>query len=119
MATAARHTDRADALRALVEETRATKCSLVHCDVSPKNILAGAAVPVLSRCRMAWWVHPARDCLLACFDALEAAYADNIDWESASVCRSAPDYCCVACFRPKSARPGKTVRCVSSLTPPR
>jgi hypothetical protein len=35
-----------------VEETRATKCSLVHCDVSPKNILAGAAVPVLSRCRM-------------------------------------------------------------------
>jgi hypothetical protein len=30
----------------------------------------------------AWWVPPARDCLLACFDALEAAYADNIDWES-------------------------------------
>lgn len=52
MATAARHADRADALRALVEETRATKCSLVHCDVSLKNILAGAAVPVLSRCRM-------------------------------------------------------------------
>ena len=28
------------------------------------------------------WVPPARDRLLACFGALEAAYAGGIDWES-------------------------------------
>ena len=33
-------------ITAIVAGTRATKCALVHGDVSPKNILAGAAIPV-------------------------------------------------------------------------
>jgi aminoglycoside phosphotransferase (APT) family kinase protein len=102
VATAARHPDRAEALLAIVAETRATKRALVHGDVSPKNILAGAAVPVFLDAECAWWGDPAfdlafclnhmllkclwvpseRDRLLACFSALEAAYAGGIDWES-------------------------------------
>jgi aminoglycoside phosphotransferase (APT) family kinase protein len=102
VATAARHPDRAEALHAIVAETRATKRALVHGDVSPKNILVGPAGPVFLDAECAWWgdpafdlafclnhtllkclwAPPARDRLLACFGALEAAYAGGIDWES-------------------------------------
>lgn len=43
LATAAKHPDLAPALRALVAQTQAHKVSLVHGDVSPKNILVGPA----------------------------------------------------------------------------
>jgi len=102
VATALRHPDRAEALHAIVAETRATKRALVHGDVSPKNILVGPAGPVFLDAECAWWgdpafdlafclnhmllkclwAPPARERLLGCFDALEAAYAAGIDWES-------------------------------------
>ena len=68
VATAVRH-DRAEALHAIVAETRATKCALVHGDVSPKNILAGAAIPVFLDAECAWWGDPAFDlafCSITC-----------------------------------------------------
>ncbi|MFO1297006.1 MAG: phosphotransferase [Rubrivivax sp.] len=83
LATAERHADCAPALRALVSETQAAKRTLVHGDVSPKNILVpkppsgpsapaapaglGAAVegtsrgPVLLDAECAWWGDPAFD----------------------------------------------------------
>jgi aminoglycoside phosphotransferase (APT) family kinase protein len=45
LATAAKHPVHADALRALVAQTQAHACALVHGDVSPKNILVGPAGP--------------------------------------------------------------------------
>jgi len=101
VATAARHPDRAEALQAIVTETRTTKRALVHGDVSPKNILVGPAGPVFLDAECAWWgdpafdlafclnhlllkclwTPPARDDFLACFATLEAAYAGGIDWE--------------------------------------
>jgi aminoglycoside phosphotransferase (APT) family kinase protein len=101
LATAARHPDRAGALRALVATTQASRHALVHGDVSPKNILAGPAGPVFLDAECAWWGDPAFDlafclnhlllkCLwtpaaaggfLACFAALAAAYRPHIGWE--------------------------------------
>lgn len=105
VATAQRHPDLAPALHALVAATQANKRALVHGDVSPKNILIGAAVrepgPVFLDAECAWWGDPAFDlafclnhmllkCLwtpratagfLACFDALAAAYLAGVDWE--------------------------------------
>jgi aminoglycoside phosphotransferase (APT) family kinase protein len=101
LATAARHPDLAPALQALVAETQAHKCALVHGDVSPKNILVGPQGPVLLDAECAWWGDPAFDlafclnhlllkCLwnppatsafLAAFDALAQAYLHGVDWE--------------------------------------
>ncbi len=101
LATAAKHPDRADALRALVATTQASKCALVHGDVSPKNILIGPDGPVFLDAECAWWGDPAFDaafclnhlllkCLwnpgatagfLACYDAFAAAYMAGISWE--------------------------------------
>ena len=102
LATALRHADLAPALETLVDVTRATKLSLVHGDVSPKNILVGAHGPVFLDAECAWWGDPAFDlsfclnhlllkCLwnppasgafLAAFDALAAAYLRAVDWEA-------------------------------------
>ena len=101
LATAARHPDRADALRELVAATQANKRALVHGDVSPKNILAGPDGPVFLDAECAWWGDPAFDlafclnhlllkCLwtpaatagfLASFAALTAGYLANAAWE--------------------------------------
>jgi len=101
LATAQRHPDLAPALQALVTQTQAHKRSLVHGDVSPKNILVGPAGPVLLDAECAWWGDPAFDlafclnhlllkCLwtpaaragfLACFGALADTYLDGVDWE--------------------------------------
>jgi aminoglycoside phosphotransferase (APT) family kinase protein len=101
LATAARHPDLADALQALVAQTQANPRTLVHGDVSPKNILIGPAGPVLLDAECAWWGDPAFDlafCLnhlllkglwtptarsgfLACFAALAEAYLTGVDWE--------------------------------------
>ncbi|MCW5633975.1 MAG: phosphotransferase [Rubrivivax sp.] len=108
VATAAKHPDRADALHTLVAQTQANARSLVHGDVSPKNILVrtdpsddGPAQPVLLDAECAWWGDPAFDlafclnhlllkalwvrgaraALGRCFDALAAAYREGIHWE--------------------------------------
>jgi len=104
LATAEKHTDRADALKRLVETTLADRRVLVHGDVSPKNILIGPHGPVFLDAECAWFGDPAFDiafcsnhlllkCLwvpeaaagfLVCFDALVAAYLDRVDWEPAA-----------------------------------
>jgi aminoglycoside phosphotransferase (APT) family kinase protein len=101
LATAQRHPDRADALRALVAQTQANARTLVHGDVSPKNILLGPAGPVLLDAECAWWGDPAFDLafclnhlllkglwnpaargeLLAAYAALAQAYLAGVDWE--------------------------------------
>ena len=103
LATAARHPDRAEALRALVATTQANKRALVHGDVSPKNILVGPAGPVFLDAECAWWgdpafdvafclnhlllkclwTPPARDGFLACYDALARGYLARVTWETA------------------------------------
>src|SRR6185369_15668734 len=104
LATAARHADLAPALRALVAQTQANARTLVHGDVSPKNILVGPNGPVLLDAECACWGDPAfdlafvlnhlllkclwvpttRDALLAGFDALRDAYFARVDWEPAT-----------------------------------
>jgi aminoglycoside phosphotransferase (APT) family kinase protein len=104
IATAARHPDRADALRALVAATQANKRALVHGDVSPKNILVGPAGPVFLDAECAWWGDPAfdtafclnhlllkclwtpavRDGFLRCYAALAKGYLDGVTWEPAA-----------------------------------
>lgn len=95
------HPDLAPQLEALSRETLARNVTLVHGDVSPKNILAGPHGPVFLDAECAWWGDPAFDvafCLnhlllkciwrpphatayLEAFDALRRAYLDAVDWE--------------------------------------
>ncbi len=102
LATAARHPDRAGALRDLVDVTARTKRVLVHGDVSPKNILVGPRGPVFLDAECAWygdpafdvafclnhlllkclWTPTARDGFLSSFDALAMAYLAEVRWES-------------------------------------
>ena len=105
LATARAHPDLAPVLEGLAARTAATRRTLVHGDVSPKNILAGPAGPVFLDAECAWWGDPAFDlafclnhmllkCLwtpgsaagfLRCFDALAAAYLAGVDWEAPAV----------------------------------
>jgi aminoglycoside phosphotransferase (APT) family kinase protein len=90
-----------ESLGRLVDTTAGTRLTLVHGDVSPKNILVGPHGPVFLDAECAWYGDPAFDlafCLnhlllkgvwvapwkagfLACFDALAAAYLRGVDWE--------------------------------------
>ena len=101
LATARVHPALAPALQALAERTANTRLTLVHGDVSPKNILVGAQGPVFLDAECAWYGDPAFDltfclnhlllkCLwtpeakegfLACFTALAAGYAAGVSWE--------------------------------------
>lgn len=100
-ATARAHPDLAGQLMALVERTAATRRTVVHGDVSPKNILLGPDGPVFLDAECAWFGDPAFDLafclnhlllkclvdrdavppLLSSFDALRAAYLRRVDWE--------------------------------------
>ena len=91
----------AERLMALSRATLATKRTLVHGDISPKNILVGAGGPVFLDAECAWYGDPAFDlafclnhmllkCLwtpraatafLACFDALAESYLASVRWE--------------------------------------
>ena len=102
VATARAHPDVAAPLTALVARTAATKLTLVHGDVSPKNILVGPHGPVFIDAECAWWGDPAFDlafvlnhlllkCLwtpraasdfLTCFEALATAYLAAVQWEA-------------------------------------
>ncbi len=101
-ATARAHPDLAPALLELVTTTAATKRTLVHGDVSPKNILVGPNGPVFLDAECAWYGDPAFDlafclnhlllkCLwnraasprfLQCFSALAESYRAGVAWEA-------------------------------------
>jgi aminoglycoside phosphotransferase (APT) family kinase protein len=101
LATARAHPDLATPLERVTARTAETHLSLVHGDVSPKNILAGPRGPVFLDAECAWWGDPAFDlafclnhlllkCLwtpraiagfLACFDALATTYIARVTWE--------------------------------------
>ena len=61
LATARAHPDRAAALESLAETTARTKFTVVHGDVSPKNILIGPRGPVFIDAECAWFGDPAFD----------------------------------------------------------
>lgn len=102
VATAKAHSDCAAALHGLVEQTQSNQRTLVHGDVSPKNILIGQTGPVFLDAECACfgdpafdlafclnhlllkgiWVPHARDAFLGCFDALALAYLEQVDWEA-------------------------------------
>jgi aminoglycoside phosphotransferase (APT) family kinase protein len=101
LATAERHPALAPALRQLVATTQAHALTLVHGDVSPKNILVGPRGPVLLDAECATWGDPAFDLafclnhlllkclwnpaattrLLSAFEALANSYLAGVDWE--------------------------------------
>jgi len=103
LATARAHPDRAAALERLAEVTARTKLTLVHGDVSPKNILVGPEGPVFIDAECAWfgdpafdvafclnhlllkclWVPAAGSRLLTAFDAMATTYLGAVDWEPA------------------------------------
>ncbi|MGI9336670.1 MAG: phosphotransferase [Gammaproteobacteria bacterium] len=100
-ATAAAHPELASALFALSADTARTKLTLVHGDVSPKNIQIGPGGPLFLDAECAWYGDPAFDvafclnhlllkclvrrdateALLASFDALSKAYLAGVNWE--------------------------------------
>ena len=101
LATAERHPQLAHALEALVLQTQNNAKTLVHGDVSPKNILLGPQGPLLLDAECATWSDPAFDlafclnhlllkCLwtpasssdfLQCFEVLTTSYLTSVDWE--------------------------------------
>lgn len=100
-ATASAHPDLAPVLIALADRTARTKLTLVHGDLSPKNILVGPHGPVLLDAECAWWGDPAFDLafclnhlvlksvhlpgarreLLESFDRLAKTYLAQATWE--------------------------------------
>ena len=102
LATARAHPDLAAVLEDIAAVTARSKRTLVHGDVSPKNILCGPSGPVFLDAECAWWGDPAFDlafclnhlllkCLwaprasagfMACFEALSARYLAGITWEA-------------------------------------
>ncbi len=104
-ATARAHPDLGSALLALSRTTLATKTALVHCDISPKNILVGPHGPVFLDAECAWYGDPAFDLafclnhlLLKClwtptaapdfmraFGTMTGCYLRGVTWEAPSV----------------------------------
>jgi aminoglycoside phosphotransferase (APT) family kinase protein len=101
IATSRVHTDLAPQLEALSAKTLATKCALVHGDVSPKNILIGPDGPLFIDSECAWYGEPAFDLafclnhlLLKClwrpvnahgylrlFEVLSGTYLAGVTWQ--------------------------------------
>jgi 5-methylthioribose kinase len=99
--TAAAHPDLRDQLETIARITAETKRTLVHGDVSPKNLLVGPNGPVFLDAECAWFGDPAFDVAFvlnhlllkgvwrpqhsgayaAAFRALAAAYEAHVDWE--------------------------------------
>jgi enolase len=103
LAAARAHPDVRPILEHLATVTARTKLSVVHGDVSPKNILLGPAGPVFIDAECAWFGDPAFDLafclnhlllktlwvpsaaadLLSAFDALSRTYLARVKWEPA------------------------------------
>ncbi len=104
VATARVHADLAPVLNDVVSVTAATRRTLVHGDVSPKNILVGPTGPIFIDAECAWFGDPAFDlafclnhlllkCLwtpsaapgfLAAFATLTDRYSAGVTWEPAA-----------------------------------
>ncbi len=104
IATARAHHALSTQLERLAERTATTRRTVVHGDISPKNILVGPSGPVFVDAECAWFGDPAFDLafclnhlllkcvaapaaaaeLLDAFGAMTAAYLAAIDWEPAS-----------------------------------
>jgi aminoglycoside phosphotransferase (APT) family kinase protein len=100
-AAAVVHPDCAATLHAIVRRTASTRHTLVHGDISPKNILVGPRGPVVLDAECAWYGDPAFDlafclthfCLkcvwrpqstadyLGCFDTFASMSLDRCEWE--------------------------------------
>ena len=103
VATAGAHNDLCTPLLGLAERTAATRRTVVHGDISPKNILIGPQGPVFLDAECAWFGDPAFDlafclnhmllkCLVApaavealleSFRVLASSYLAKVDWEDA------------------------------------
>ncbi|NQV98416.1 MAG: aminoglycoside phosphotransferase family protein [Rhodospirillales bacterium] len=103
-ATAARHPDLKQQLFALSQKTAETRLTLIHGDVSPKNILLGPDGPVFLDAECACigdpafdiafclnhfllkclWNPPATGDFLRCFEAMATSYLNEVDWEAAA-----------------------------------
>ncbi len=103
VATARAHRELREPLERLSERTAKTKRTVVHGDISPKNILVGPSGPMFVDAECAWFGDPAFDLafclnhlllkcvaapaaaaeLLDAFGRLTAAYLAAIDWEPA------------------------------------
>lgn len=98
------HPDLAERLIDLADRTARSRITLVHGDVSPKNILCGPTGPVLLDAECAWYGDPAFDlafcsahlllktvwkpahaaAYLDAFYALQRGYLPGVTWESAA-----------------------------------
>lgn len=103
-ATVEKHPDLKAHLFALSQRTAATRITMIHGDVSPKNILLGPDGPVFLDAECACIGDPAFDlafclnhfllkCLwnpiaasgyIDCFHTMTSAYLEEVDWESAN-----------------------------------
>ncbi len=101
-ATAARHPDLEAQLFALSRRTAETRLTMIHGDVSPKNILLGPDGPVFLDAECACigdpafdlafclnhfllkclWTPAASNAFLECFTAMTSSYLDQVNWES-------------------------------------
>lgn len=102
LATAARHPDYKTWIETLCQTTAATRLTMIHGDVSPKNILIGPRGPVFLDAECACigdpafdlafclnhfllkclWVPRATDAYLACFRMMTDTYIAAVDWEA-------------------------------------
>jgi tRNA A-37 threonylcarbamoyl transferase component Bud32 len=100
---ARRHPDLSGETEQLIRRTTTTRLTVVHGDVSPKNILIGPSGPVLLDAECAWYGDPAfdlafvinhlvlktvvvsgrADALVASANALAESYARLVTWEPA------------------------------------
>ena len=100
-ATAARHTDLKEKLLALSRRTAEIALTMIHGDVSPKNILLGPEGPVFLDAECACigdpafdiafclnhfllkclWTPSAENDFIACFEAMASSYLSAVDWE--------------------------------------
>jgi 5-methylthioribose kinase len=103
--TGRRHGEVNQRLSQLADRTGTVHKSLVHGDVSPKNILTGESGPIFLDAECAWYGDPAFDLafclnhlllkclwvpevraeLLIAFDELRDAYFNGVDWEPLAV----------------------------------
>jgi Ser/Thr protein kinase RdoA (MazF antagonist) len=101
-ATTARHPDLHEQLFALSRRTAEIRATMIHGDVSPKNILLGPHGPLFLDAECACigdpafdiafclnhfllkclWTPPATRDFLACFHAMAASYLQEVDWEA-------------------------------------